>query len=187
MSVASISRFVLRHKMLVVLFWVVATVAGVAAAGPATDALSERFDLPGREGTEANAAILERYGNGGFAAPYVVVVTLPEVRPEHRGGLGTAAINGGVIAAMFDFAIGCTPALKDPTRRAATMQLSMSFERPLVGESVRAEATIDSAGSSTLFASARMYDAQGQVCARCQGVVKVSQMKWASGQSPAIN
>ncbi|HEX8436675.1 PaaI family thioesterase [Archangium sp.] len=116
-----------------------------------------------------------------------VVVTLPEVRTEHRGGLGTAAVNGGVIAAMFDYAIGCTPALKDPTRRAATMQLSLSFERPVRGDVVRAEATIDSAGSSTLFASARMYDAQGQVCARCQGVVKLSQMKWASGQSPAIN
>lgn len=116
-----------------------------------------------------------------------VVITLPEVRPEHRGGLGAAAINGGVLAALFDYAIGCTPALKDPTRRAATMQLSMSFERPVVGNSVRAEATIDSAGTSTLFASARMYDAQGQVCARCQGVVKLSQMKWASGESPAVN
>jgi uncharacterized protein (TIGR00369 family) len=116
-----------------------------------------------------------------------VVISLPEVRIEHRGGLGTAAVNGGIIAALFDYAIGCTPALKDPTRRAATMQLSMGFERPLLGDSVRAEATIDSAGTSTLFASARMYDSQGQVCARCQGVVKLSQMKWSSGQSPAIN
>jgi uncharacterized protein (TIGR00369 family) len=116
-----------------------------------------------------------------------VVISLPEVRLEHRGGLGTTAVNGGILAALFDYAIGCTPALKDPTRRAATMQLSMSFERPVLGDSLRAEATIDSAGTSTLFASARVYDAQGQVCARCQGVVKLSRMKWASGQSPAIN
>lgn len=116
-----------------------------------------------------------------------VVVTLPEVRPEHRGGLGTAAVNGGIISALFDYAIGCTPALLDPTRRAATMQLSISFERPLRGNSVRAEATIDAVGTSTVFASARMYDEQGQVCARCQGVVKLSRMKWASGESPAVN
>jgi uncharacterized protein (TIGR00369 family) len=116
-----------------------------------------------------------------------VVLTLPEVRPEHRGGLGTAAVNGGVLAAMFDYAIGCTAALLDPTRRAATMQLSMSFERPVLGDSVRAEATIDSAGTSSLFASARILDAQGKVCARCQGVVKLSKMQWASGQSPAIS
>ena len=116
-----------------------------------------------------------------------VVITLPEVRSEHRGGLGTAAINGGIISAMFDYAIGCTPALVDPTRRCATMQMSVSFERPLRGHTVRAEATIDSVGTSTLFASARMYDEKGHVCARCQGVVKVSRMKWASGESPAIN
>ena len=116
-----------------------------------------------------------------------VIISLPEIRPEHRGGLGTAAINGGVIAAMFDYAIGCSAALVDPTRRAATMQLSMSLERPLRGDSIHAEATIDSVGTSTLFASARVYDAQGQVCARCQGVVKLSQMKWASGQSPALS
>jgi uncharacterized protein (TIGR00369 family) len=116
-----------------------------------------------------------------------VVISLPEVRPEHRGGLGTVAINGGIISAMFDYAIGCTPALVDPTRRCATMQLSVSFERPLRGNTVRAEATIDSIGTSTLFASARMYDEKGQVCARCQGVVKISQMKWASGESPAVN
>jgi uncharacterized protein (TIGR00369 family) len=116
-----------------------------------------------------------------------VLVTLPEIRPEHRGGLGTAAVNGGVIAALFDYAIGCTPALLDPTRRAATMQLSMSFERPLRGTSARVEATIDSVGTSTVFASARMYDEQGQVCARCQGVVKLSRMKWSSGESPAVN
>jgi uncharacterized protein (TIGR00369 family) len=116
-----------------------------------------------------------------------VVVSLPEVRPEHRGGLGTAAINGGIIAALFDYAIGCTPALRDPTRRAATVQLSMSFERPLTGDSIRAEAEIDSEGQSLLFASARMYDAQGRVCARCQGVVARSQLRWASGESPAVN
>ena len=116
-----------------------------------------------------------------------VVITLAEVRNEHRGGLGTAALNGGVLAALFDYAIGCTAALKDPTRRAATMQLSMSFERPLLGNRVRAESTLDPTGTGTLFASARVYDEQGQVCARCQGVVKLSALKWASGESPATN
>jgi uncharacterized protein (TIGR00369 family) len=115
------------------------------------------------------------------------VVTIPEVRPEHRGGLGTSAINGGIIAALFDLVIGCTPALLDPTRRCATLQLSMSFQRPLTGNTVRAEAEIDSHGKNTLFASARVLDAQGQVCARAQGVVRLSTLPWASGESPAVN
>ena len=116
-----------------------------------------------------------------------VVVSLPELRPEHLGGLGTSAVNGGILAALFDLAIGCSSALVDPSRRAATVQLSMSFERPVRGDSLHVEATVDTAGSTTLFASARLYDAQGEVCARCQGVVQVSRMKWASGDSPAVN
>lgn len=116
-----------------------------------------------------------------------VLVALPSIRPEQRGGMGSNAVNGGILAALFDLAIGCTPALVDPSRRAATVQLSMSFERPVRGDSLRAEAVLDTVGSSTLFASARIYDAQDQVCARCQGVVQISRMKWASGESPAVN
>ena len=31
-----------------------------------------------------------------------VVVTLPEVKPEHRGGLGTSAVNGGITSILAD-------------------------------------------------------------------------------------
>jgi uncharacterized protein (TIGR00369 family) len=115
------------------------------------------------------------------------VISMPEVRPEHQGGLGTTAVNGAIISAMFDLAIGCTPALLDPTRRCATLQISVSFQRPLEGTSIEAEAEIDSHGKSTLFASARIRDAQGNICARAQGVVRISSLTWASGESPAIN
>lgn len=110
-----------------------------------------------------------------------------KVKPEQRGGLGTSAVNGGVLAAMFDLAIGCTPALIDPSKRSATMQLSMSFERPVTGALLVAEAVIDSLGKTTLFASAKIMDEHGKVCARCQGVVKVAKVSWQRGGSPAIN
>jgi len=116
-----------------------------------------------------------------------VEVTMPQILPEHRGGLGTDAVNGGVLAAIFDLAIGCTPALLDPTRRTATMQLSMSFERPVRGETFKAIGEIDSAGDAVLFASARIIDGHGKECARCQGVVRRSSQAWRSGDSPAIN
>lgn len=122
-----------------------------------------------------------------FPEGRMVVVELPEVQPQHRGGLGASAVNGGVLSALFDFAIGCTPALRDPTRRCATVQLSISFERPATGNHLRVEAVIDNGGSSTLFASAKLMDAEGRVCARCQGVVRVSNQPWASGESPATN
>ena len=106
--------------------------------------------------------------------PDRVVVDLPEVRAEHLGGLGTSAVNGLVLSGMFDLAVGSTVVLVDPRRRSATVQLSMSFERAVFGRSARCEAWVDRAGQRTLFASARILDEQGQVCARCQGVVAVS-------------
>ena len=73
-----LTRRVLRHKRLVVFVWVLLTLVGVAAAGPATEALDQRFSVPGREGWEANQQILRVYGNGGENPPLVPVVSLPQ-------------------------------------------------------------------------------------------------------------
>ena len=77
----ALTRWVLAHKKIVVIAWIALAVAGMMAAGPATDALESEFSVPGREGWETNVAIAERYqGTGGDAAPLVPVVTLPEGR-----------------------------------------------------------------------------------------------------------
>jgi len=76
---SSLTRWVLAHKRIVVAVWVALTLAGIAAAGPATDALEPEFSVPDKEGWETNVAIAERYqGTGGDTAPLVPVVTLPE-------------------------------------------------------------------------------------------------------------
>jgi putative drug exporter of the RND superfamily len=87
-----LTRRVLRHKKLVVAAWVVLTLVGMAAAGPASEALDQRFSVPGREGWETSQEILELYGNGGETLPLIPVVSLPdgvtagspEVRAELR-------------------------------------------------------------------------------------------------------
>ena len=121
-----------------------------------------------------------------FPALDRVQVDVDSISAGHRGGLGSEAINGGVLAAIFDLVIGCTGALVDPTRRTATAQLSMSFMRPVAGNALRATAHIDRAGDALLFASGSIFDAQNVECASCQGVVRLSQTPWASGESPAL-
>src|SRR3954452_7295108 len=77
-----LTRWVLAHKRIVVLAWLLLSVAGFAAAGPATRALEPEFSVPGKEGWETNEAIVKRYGGtGGNSAPLVPVVT---VRPGHQ-------------------------------------------------------------------------------------------------------
>ncbi|HEY7259014.1 MAG TPA: MMPL family transporter [Gaiellales bacterium] len=74
---SNLTRFVLRHRRLVVASWLVVAVAGVVFAGRATSAFSDEYSVPGREGYDTNAAIARTLGNGGDGPPLVPVVTLP--------------------------------------------------------------------------------------------------------------
>jgi RND superfamily putative drug exporter len=86
--VSSLTRWVLVHKRTVVLLWLVLTVAGIAVAGRATDALKPGYSVPDKEGWETNEAIAARYGNtGGITAPLVPVVTLPEGKTVDATGV----------------------------------------------------------------------------------------------------
>jgi putative drug exporter of the RND superfamily len=77
--VSSLTRWVLAHKKTVVLTWILLTIAGVAASGPASDALDPEFSVPNKEGWETNQTIAQHYrGTGGDTMPLVPVVTLPK-------------------------------------------------------------------------------------------------------------
>jgi putative drug exporter of the RND superfamily len=87
-----LTRRVLQHKRLVAVGWILLTLVGIAAAGPASSALDQRFSVPGREGWEASQEIQKLYGNGGETLPLVPVVemqkgqsvTSPAVREQLR-------------------------------------------------------------------------------------------------------
>jgi RND superfamily putative drug exporter len=75
---ASLTRWVLAHKRIVVAFWVVLTLVGIASAGSSTKALKQKFSVPGKEGWVTNEQIAHKFHNtGGDTSPLVPVVTLP--------------------------------------------------------------------------------------------------------------
>src|SRR5690349_22784725 len=74
----AITRWVLAHKRLVVVAWVLLTFVGIGVAGPATKALKQKFSVPGKEGWETNQQIAKLYkGTGDNSAPLVPVISLP--------------------------------------------------------------------------------------------------------------
>src|SRR5215207_6927306 len=87
---ARLSEFVLRHKLLVVLFWLAVFACGVFASSEVGDRLSQDFSFPGEPGYEANVDILKKYGNGGPGNPLVSVVTLPEGKTVESPGVHEA-------------------------------------------------------------------------------------------------
>jgi putative drug exporter of the RND superfamily len=85
---SSLTRWVLGHKRTVAVLWLALTIAGVTAAGPASDALEPEFSVPDKEGWETNVAIAERYGGtGGDNSPLLPVVTLPKGKTVNSPGV----------------------------------------------------------------------------------------------------
>jgi putative drug exporter of the RND superfamily len=79
---APLTRWVLAHKRIVVIFWVILTLVGMASAGSATKALKQKFSVPGKEGWVTNQLIAHEFGGtGGNSAPLLAVVTLPAGQP----------------------------------------------------------------------------------------------------------
>jgi RND superfamily putative drug exporter len=89
--VESLARFVLRHRLLVVLGWLATMVAGGAVAGTVTDRLTFDFSLPGQPGYEAEEQLVETFG-ASTADTLVPVLTVPD---------GTVADRADDIAGVY--------------------------------------------------------------------------------------
>ena len=83
--VETLARFVLRHRLLVGLTWLVLFAGGVAAAAPTTARLSFDFSLPGQAGYEAERQMIDTFGTTSNDT-LVPVLTMPagSTVQEHR-------------------------------------------------------------------------------------------------------
>src|SRR5262252_1291244 len=72
----ALTRFVLRHKALVTLFWVVVAAVGVLTISGTTHRMTNNFAMPG-QAFKVDSQIAAQYGNGGDQPPYVPVITVP--------------------------------------------------------------------------------------------------------------
>jgi putative drug exporter of the RND superfamily len=74
--ITSLTRWVLRHRLMVVAAWLVLAVGGVVAVGSLGGALSQQFSIPG-SAVRTSARIAHQFGSGGQVAPLVPVLTAP--------------------------------------------------------------------------------------------------------------
>ena len=109
-----------------------------------------------------------------LSAPEVVRVYIDPVQPHHRGGLGTDAVNGAVMAGVFDLTIGLVGHFCTLDQRSGTVQLNIHFLRPVLGDRFEVLGRLVRGGRSLVFATADLHDETGQLCARCDGIVAVA-------------
>jgi RND superfamily putative drug exporter len=76
----SLTDWVLSHRLVVALAWLLVAAAGAGLAPTTVDRLSYEFALPGQPAYEANVEIDETFGGGGTEEPLAVVVQGPDAQ-----------------------------------------------------------------------------------------------------------
>lgn len=88
-----------------------------------------------------------------------------EAKPEFANPTG--AIQGGFIAAMLDEAMSATAIIaSNVTMNAPTLEMKISFLRPLFVGKATAEARILKWGRSTCFIEAELFDPEAKLVAK---------------------
>jgi uncharacterized protein (TIGR00369 family) len=102
------------------------------------------------------------------------------IEPQHQGGGGTKAINGGIVAYLFDGLLGvCTATQWDEnTIGMATISLNINYVGMLYAEKiVIGEAKVVKRGRGTVFLEGNVKDDVGNLAATCTGIYKLRQKK----------
>lgn len=149
-------------------------------------------------------AFWQRWGNNTFMQAQGLqlevvgvgeaVVRLPQATAAQRGGGGSdSVLNGGVIAYMFDGALGCAiasallarPDIRgvDPrSLRQSTINLDISYLDAASGDRFEARGKVVRASRNIAFAEGELLDAQGRTCATAKGIWRVF---WPREPAPA--
>jgi len=113
------------------------------------------------------------------------IVHLRQPTAVQRGGGGSAdVINGGVIAYMFDAALGCAIASANLARpemreidpgalRQSTINLDICYVDAAAGARFEAHGRVVRSRRSLAFAEGELLDEHGRVCATAKGIWRV--------------
>ncbi len=101
----ALTRFVLRHKALVALTWLLIAVAGVMTVSGTTHRMTNDFAMPG-QAFKTDNQIVAQYGDGGSQAPFVPVLTVP------AGQRVTEPVVAAQASRVFDAIAASAPGLR---------------------------------------------------------------------------
>ncbi|MCL8208036.1 MAG: PaaI family thioesterase [Actinomycetia bacterium] len=98
------------------------------------------------------------------------------VQDHHRGGGGTEAVNGGIVAYLFDAAMGLAArsTWDAGVRGQVTVTMTVQYLAMLEAEHrVRAVGRVVRRGGTTVFTEAEALDERDAVAARATGIYRL--------------
>lgn len=108
-----------------------------------------------------------------LADPLLVRVVLAGIHEHHLGGLRLRAVNGAVLAGLFDCALGVAGTLQFSGKRAGTCELSMKFMRAVFDAPIDVFSACIKRTDNLAFTEGALY-ANGRLCATATGMVAVA-------------
>ena len=101
--------------------------------------------------------------------PAQPMVWIDQVQEMHKGGVGTEAVNGAVIAMLVDLAIGLLGVRHYAEGMTATSNLNINYVKPLLASKVMVRAEETEVIGKRIFGIARVMNEKGEVCAYATG------------------
>lgn len=99
------------------------------------------------------------------------VAIIDEVQDYHSGGIGSDAVNGGVIAGLADLALGLLGLLHYKEGMTATAQLTVHYLKPFRTKSISATAITQKVVGNRIFGTVELRNDKQDVCAIAYGAL----------------
>lgn len=100
--------------------------------------------------------------------PKASIETLKDI---HGGGIGSEAVNGGVIASLADLTLGLLGLLHYREGMTATAQLTVHYLKPFRSKSISAAAHTQQVVGNRIFGTVELKNDKGEVCAIAYGAL----------------
>jgi acyl-coenzyme A thioesterase PaaI-like protein len=97
------------------------------------------------------------------------MVFIDEVMDIHKGGIGTDAVNGAVIALLSDLAIGLLGIYHYADGLTATSSLTIHYVKPLLTQKVIVKAEETQVIGKRIFGVATIMNEKDEVCSYANG------------------
>lgn len=102
-----------------------------------------------------------------------IVLRLDPIEERHRGGSTGDSVNGAVVAAVCDIAVGATMGLSPHslTQGSAVGRLDIRMRKPITGSFCTAVARIKRQARNLVYSSVTFFDETGKLCVEAQGTL----------------
>jgi acyl-coenzyme A thioesterase PaaI-like protein len=98
---------------------------------------------------------------------------ISEIKPFHLGGIGQEFVNGAIMSAMLDFALGLTGLKYATLGSFATCTLNIDIARPIEKGRFYAIAKGNRKIGKKVYSEATIFNAQDEPCVYATGILKV--------------